>query len=142
MTHRAVTKRLRNGVTPVSSTIDVLMMVFDERQRQEAQYGETNHKLVSGTGPDTRWLLPYTKDSAADIQLELRADYEDWEAEGTLPTWAHLVREEICEAFELPDDDPRLVDELIQVAALCVSWVERLAPRPNTVLVTSERVQP
>jgi hypothetical protein len=37
------------------------------------------------------------------------------------------VREEVAEAFQ-EADGPALVDELIQVAALCVSWVERLLP--------------
>jgi hypothetical protein len=103
----------------------VLEMVAQERARQEARYGDTNHKLVSGTGPDTRWLLPYTPQSAQDIQVKLRDDYEDWEADGALPTWAHLVREEVAEAFQEPEG-PALIAELVQVAALCVSWVERL----------------
>lgn len=104
----------------------ILELVFAERERQEARYGATNPHLVDGTGPNTRWLGPYTGHSAAEIQHELRRDYEDWEAEEGLPTWAHLVREEIAEAFQ--EDDPiKLGEELIQVAALCVSWVERLA---------------
>jgi len=103
----------------------VLDLVFAEREAQEARYGETNKNLVSGTGPETRWLLPYTSDSAREIQLTLREDYEDWEDEAGLPTWAHLVREEVAEAFQ-EADPKRLKEELIQVAALCVSWVERL----------------
>jgi hypothetical protein len=106
----------------------VLELVRQERQAQERRYGKTNHRLVSGTGPETRWLLPYTFDSAEQIQKQVRYDYEDWEADGSLPTWAHLVREEIAEAFQEPDG-PELIAELIQVAALCVSWVERLIPK-------------
>lgn len=109
----------------LEQTIAVLRMVAAERQRQEARYGDANKSTQSGTGPETRWLLPYTRDGAADIQADLRSDYEDYEAEAPV-TWAHLVREEVAEAFELPEGDPRLVDELVQVAALCVSWVERL----------------
>ena len=113
----------------MSRTKDVLMQVFDERVRQEARYGEANKQTQSGTGPGTRWLLPYTFDGADKIQQQLRYDYEDFEAEGNAVTWAHLVREEIAEAFELPEGDPELVTELIQVAALCVSWVERLTAK-------------
>lgn len=112
-------------------TREVLAKVFVERVAQEAQYGHVNHLLRSGTGPETRWLLPYTPDSAEQIQKALREDYEDWEVEEGLPTWVHLVREELCEAFELPEGDPRLVTELVQVAALCVSWVERLMAKPE-----------
>ena len=124
----------------MQNTVDVLMEVFAERQRQEARYGDANRKTQSGTGPGTRWLLPYTFDSAAQIQQQLRYDYEDYEAEGNPVTWAHLVREELAEAFELEPDDPNLPVELIQVAALCVSWVERLvAKSPDTIYITSER---
>jgi hypothetical protein len=38
----------------------VLGLVRKEREAQEARYGATNGSLVSGTGPETRWLLPYT----------------------------------------------------------------------------------
>lgn len=107
------------------NTTSVLRLVLEERQAQEARYGVVNPMLKSGTGPETRWLLPYTGDSAEQIQLTLRQDYQDWEDEAGLPTWAHLVREELAEAFQEADPE-RLAEELVQVAALCVSWVERL----------------
>ncbi len=113
-------------MSDMTQTREVLMAVFDERVRQEAQYGEVNRHTTSGTGPGTAWLLPYTFDNAKQIQEQLRYDYEDFEAEGNPVTWAHLVREEIAEAFEREEGDPRLPAELVQVAALCVSWVERL----------------
>lgn len=103
----------------------VLDLVLAERRAQEARYGEANESLLDGTGPETRWLLPYTKDPAENIQYWIRRDYEEFEDETGAPTWVHLVREEIAEAFQ--ESDPgRLAEELIQVAALCVSWVERL----------------
>lgn len=103
----------------------VLDLVLAERVSQEARYGHVNHLLDNGTGPETRWLGPFTGLSAEDIQVVLRRDYEDWEENAGLPTWAHLVREEVAEAFQ-EADPARLAAELIQVAALCVSWVERL----------------
>ena len=110
--------------TTPDRTRAVLDLVFAERQAQEVRYGAVNLTTQSGSDPNTRWLLPYTTDSAAQIQQRLRADYEDYEAEEPV-TWLHLVREEICEAFQ-ESDPTRLAEELIQVAALCVSWVERL----------------
>ena len=111
--------------TNFARTEHVLSLVADERLRQEARYGPANELLRDGSGPETRWLGPYTGDSASAIQRRLRADYEDWEDEVGAPTWVHLIREEIAEAFE--EDDPALLaEELVQVAALCVSWVERL----------------
>lgn len=111
--------------TTPARTRTILGLVFNERQSQEVRYGKANQQIESGTGPDTRWLGPYTGASAKQIQEDLRRDYEDYEDETGTVTWAHLVREEIAEAFQESDPE-RLAEELIQVAALCVSWVERL----------------
>lgn len=111
--------------TSPDRTRAVLDRVFEERQAQEARYGEQNLNTQSGTGPNVPWLEPFTGVSASNIQLVLRGDYVAFEEE-TAVTWMHLVREEIAEAFQ-EDDPTRLAEELIQVAALCVSWVERLS---------------
>lgn len=108
-------------------TIAVLEEVFAERLRQYEQYGH-NADLEDGTGPETRWLLPFTSDGADTIERELRADYEHYEEEAGRPTWVHLVREELAEVFT-EDDPAKMEDELIQVAALCVSWVEKIRNR-------------
>lgn len=109
-------------------TIDVLDAVRAERTRQFAKYG-TNSDIEDGTGPNTAWLghlasyLP-----AKAIEGELRQNYEEYEAETGKPTWVHLVLEEVAEAFA--EDDPvRLREELVQVAALAVSWIEKLDER-------------
>lgn len=112
--------------TTPDRTRAVLEKVFEHRQIQEARYGAENEKCEDGTGPDVRWLIPFTSLPATKIQQDLRVDYEDYEDEAPV-TWVHLVREEIAEAFQ-EDDPERLAEELIQVAALCVSWVERLLP--------------
>lgn len=111
--------------TNETRTRAVLEAVFEHRQVQEARYGEANKSLENGTGPETRWLLPFTNHSAQEIEVALRGDYEAYEEETGAPTWVHLVREEIAEAFQ-ETDPAKLAEELIQVAALCVSWVERL----------------
>lgn len=108
-------------------TVGVLNDVSEERTRQFRRYG-TNDDLKDGTGPETRWLGPYTGVSASMIEADLRAEYEDFEGETGTVTWLHLVREEIAEAF-CEDDPSRLRDELIQVAALAVSWVEKIDAR-------------
>lgn len=108
-------------------TTSVLECVSAERARQYARYG-TNADIEDGTGPETRWLGPYTGDSAEQIEKVLRKDYEDYEEEVGKPTWVHLVREEIAEAF-MESDPEKLAAELTQVAALCVSWVEKIEER-------------
>jgi hypothetical protein len=113
------------------STQFVLTDVAAERGRQIARYG-TNSDLADGTGLDERWLGhgldPLQQHTAWDIQIDFRADYEAHEAEHGKPTWMHLVREEVAEAFQ-ESDPARLRAELIQVAALCVSWIEKLDAR-------------
>jgi hypothetical protein len=107
-------------------TQEVLRSVLEERRRQFDKYG-TNADTEDGTGPETRWLGPFTGFSAAGIEAVLRADYLDFEEEQPV-TWVHLVREEVAEAFAESDPE-RLEAELIQVAALCVSWVEKIRAR-------------
>lgn len=116
---------MNRRTTNETRTRAVLDLVLAERREQEARYGVPNELILDGTSPDTRWLLPLTNASATEIQEELRSDYESFEQENWGITWMHLVREEVAEAF-LEMDPGRLAEELIQVAALCVSWVERL----------------
>jgi hypothetical protein len=111
----------------MAATAEVLQLVRLERQRQFARYG-SNEDLEDGTGPDVRWLGPFTGAPAVVIEAELRRDYEDYQEETGNPTWVHLIREEVAEAFTETDPD-LLVEELIQVAALCVSWVEKIQAR-------------
>lgn len=110
-------------------TLDVLDDVRAERRRQYAAYG-TNEALEDGTGPDVMWLLPLSIEGATHVEDSLRVDYEAYKAVNPsgLPTWMHLVREEMAEAFKEVDQD-RLREELIQAAALCVSWVEKIDAR-------------
>jgi hypothetical protein len=111
--------------TNETRTRAVLDLVLTERREQEARYGRGNEVLLDGTHQYARWLLPFTSDAAGQIQEKLRSDYEAFEEENWGPTWMHLVREEVAEAFQESDHE-RLAAELVQVAALCVSWVERL----------------
>lgn len=114
-------------------TIVVLENVFEERLRQVAKYGH-NEDLQFGTGPDVQWL-PEDPDRAVRIELIFRRDYEKHEARNGKPTWMHLIREEVAEAFKESDPD-RLEAELTQVAALCVSWIEKIrAERDEEAIV-------
>jgi hypothetical protein len=108
-------------------TIAVLEKVFDERVRQVARYGH-NDDLDDGTGSEAEWLQPLSDFPARTIEYELREEYENHEMVHGKPTWMHLVREEIAESFA-EDDPERLTAELLQVAALCVSWVETIEKR-------------
>lgn len=102
----------------------VLEDVLEERRRQRARYG-TNYELPDGVGPDVRWLqgcgLNLDLRTATEIEAGFRHQYN----RSSPRTWMQLIREEIAEAFK-EDDVTNLRTELLQVAALCVSWSEKL----------------
>ena len=112
-------------------TQHVLALVSYERTRQFAEYG-TNNDLADGTGPEVKWMpripVPHTPSPALQIERICREEYEETEARDGKVTWMQLVREEVAEAFA-EEDPKRLSAELLQVAALCVSWVETIAER-------------
>jgi hypothetical protein len=118
------------GWTP--GCLEVLSEVLAERHRQVAQYG-LNDECLDGTGPEVLWLektdVNLDLRDATEIEDAFRIQYERYcRAHGGVPTWMLLVREEIAEAFKESDPE-RLTAELVQVAALCVSWVEAIRRR-------------
>ena len=106
----------------------VLAAVRTHRAEQIAMYGD-NADLLDGTGPEVRWLATrpsFSSRSTAElIEVRLRQEYDSHPA---VPSWMHLVREEVAEAF-MESDPVRLRAELLQVATLCVSWMENLDAR-------------
>lgn len=90
---------------------DVVDEVHDERESQDAKWGEQNH-------PDG------TSDSYA---LNAHVARENYELAEKL-TWRHILTEEFYEA--LAETDPvKLRAELIQVAAVAVAWIEAIDRR-------------
>lgn len=111
-------------------TLQVLEEVFEERKRQVARYGHNDDK-ADGTGPDVRWMAHTDVNldlrTAKEIEAAFRAEY-DRNGGDAGATWMHLVREELAESFA-EDDPERLEAELLQLAALAVSWVESIRKR-------------
>lgn len=68
------------GVSWFPTTLDVLALVAEERIHQTAKHG-LNDRFYDGTGPETRWLVPYSDHSAEQIETEFRKDYEEYEEE-------------------------------------------------------------
>lgn len=105
----------------------VLNLVMAERHGQVARYG-LNGECADGTGPEVEWLhgtgVNLDLRTAEEIEAAFRHEYE----KHGFPDWMRLIREEVAEAFK-ESDPARLKEELIQVAALCVSWVESLDRR-------------
>lgn len=105
-------------------TVTVLLSVRDERISQIERYGD-NADLELGTGPRTEWLSPIAAYDAVTVEQMFREHYVAHERRAGKPTWMHLIREELAEAF-MEDDPGRLEEEITQVAALCVSLATRL----------------
>lgn len=93
----------------------VLEEIAAERARQDAKWGEQNHP--DGTGGEF-WKTQARLDQEA-------CDKAFAAGEGT---WRKILAEETSEAFA--EKDPiRLRKELVQVAAVAVSWVEAIDRR-------------
>lgn len=96
----------------------VLEDVRAERYRQIEKWGDDSTKdHEDGTG---HWQYQ---------QAALRAKAAtDFHAEHGGLTWRHILAEEVAEAFAESDPD-NLRDELVQVAAVAVKWIEALDRR-------------
>ena len=103
----AEVKRLRDGIRSV----------LDEAERQHVKWGEQNHP--DGTGGTT--AMHVAEDAKAACARNFAA------GEGT---WSDILMEEVCEA--VAEEDPeRLRVELVQVAAVAVSWIEAIDRRTS-----------
>lgn len=124
-------------------TTAVLLEVREERARQFTRYG-SNGDLRDGTGPRIAWLGqeldPDEHKAAEELERDFRTDYVAFEHYEGAPTWMHLVREEVAEAF-MESDPRRLRAELLQVAALAVSWIEKLDARQPQLELVADYVE-
>lgn len=102
---------------PASDTTEmVLSEVYDERERQDAKWGQQNHP--NGT-----------RASNVIAANQAKALTDAHAKAGTL-TWRDILDEEVQEAFA--ETDPALLRaELVQVAAVATAWVEAIDRRTS-----------
>lgn len=101
--------------TEMSTSWNVCRDVLKERVRQDEKWGQQNHPDGTGGRPMIE---------AANEQ-RLRTDLL---AESGLLDWRSILLEEVYEA--LAEEDPvKLREELVQVAAVAVAWVEAIDRR-------------
>ncbi len=96
-------------MTPLKSILDE---VYLERARQDAKWGEQNHP--NGTGGE------WAQEEADSCRQLCDVAFQDG-----CGTFRLILAEEVAEAFA-ESDKTRLREELIQVAAVAVAWVEKL----------------
>lgn len=89
--------------------------VVDEASRQHGLWGKQNHP--DGTG------LTQDKDLADTVR-----NFTDWMAKTGNLTWRDILWEEVREVFAETEPGP-LTEELLQVAAVCLSWADAIQRR-------------
>lgn len=94
--------------------LETLTAIRDERKRQDLKWGEQNHP--DGTTEDYR------------LAAESLKMYNDLAAKAGNITWRDILMEEVFEAFTETDPE-KLAEELVQVAAVAVAWLEHIKRR-------------
>jgi len=105
--------------TKVNNSQLVLGEIQDERNRQIEKWGIQNHKSVEDFTTDVVRLC-----EEYEIPTENRAKFmceKSFSDEN--PTWTHIAIEELSEVVCAKNDYDRR-QELIQLAAVCLSWIE------------------
>jgi hypothetical protein len=101
-----------------ASTESVLAEVGEERERQYAKWGPQHHP--DGTALDgAKYLADKARERCDEAAREGRVD------------WNYILTEEFLEARAEDPDTAGLRKELLQVAAVCVAWVEDIDSRPQ-----------
>lgn len=100
---------------PTDYTPEVLADVADERVRQHEKWGPQHH--ADGTGPifeAEAWAWKHYNDMRVGVTGDTY--------------WKGILLEEVYEALA-EQDRAKLREELVQVAAVAVAWVEDLDSR-------------
>lgn len=96
----------------MNEMLNVLREVRKERTRQQEKWGEQNHPNGTGGYERVREML-------------VAKQNENLAFNTGNGTWLHILHEEVAEAFA-EESPERLRQELIQVAAVAVAWVEAI----------------
>lgn len=99
--------------------LEIYSEVFTEEIRQLEKWGEQNHPCIGDIAPE--WISEHF-----EIPTEQRAKFLCEEAfKNSRGTYAHIMIEEAVEAVFAPDIESRRA-ELIQLAAVCISWIKKI----------------
>lgn len=106
---------------------NILQLVNNEVVKQHQKWGQQNHPSLdpvllnrSGVCTPERMCQEY------EIPGELRSQFLCENAfKKNQGTWAHIAVEELCESISEFDPEKRK-QELIQLAAVCISWIDSI----------------
>lgn len=106
---------------------NILQLVNNEVFKQHEKWGQQNHPsldpvLMNRVGSCT----PERMSEEYEIPTENRAKFKCENAfKYNSGTWAHIAVEELSESISEFDPEKRK-QELIQLAAVCVSWIDSI----------------
>ena len=92
--------------------LSILQKIQQERRRQDAKWGEQNLPIKNP------WY------EYEELANEAKSICETCLEDGSI-SWHEILQEEVAEVFA-EDDPKKQAEELIQVAAVCVSMIEFL----------------
>lgn len=93
-----------------------------EMERQFQKWGDQNHR--NGTGPNRRLFINMNRMTFKWAEEEAKQRCAQGAKWGTL-TWKDILLEEVFEACAEADPE-KLEAELVQVAAVCASWINAI----------------
>lgn len=104
----------------IDRKVDILERILAERRRQDAKWGEQNHKNAHSRDLDQ-----------ASSRLRRRRELNESNARHGCTNWNDVLLEEVEEAVEQAalGDDEKLTEELVQCAAVIVAWIECIERR-------------
>lgn len=116
-------RAIQDRTLQVMSTVRVLNDVEDERARQDAKWGPVqDHPDIHPGWTNFNYRIPRADQAKRDTDSRAQLGHV---------TYTDILIEEVCEAIEeaAKGDAVALREELIQVAAVAVKWVELLDMR-------------
>lgn len=107
----------------------IFIEVEAERFRQLEKWGDQRGKRLDGTNPVfyRGWAREYQRQNDARLTAGKRPG-----------VWSKILLEEVYEALSETETE-KLAHELIQVAAVCVAWLEDLAQRVEGVKTAASK---
>jgi hypothetical protein len=116
----------------------ILEEIAQERKRQDEKWGEQNHPcldetLLNRVGGCTPQRIAEEYEIPTENRAKFKCDTAFKRGDGT---WAHIALEEFCEVVGELDIEKRRT-EIIQLAAVCVAWVENIDRKQNRVKLFS-----
>ena len=124
---RALSELLQLRPNAASRVSVAVADAIDERVRQLAKWGDQSHPCVPWEiEPSRAWDERMV---AERMEVAAKADCER-EFKAGRGTWWHIANEELAEVLAAPPEKRR--QELVQLTAVCLAWLEDIDNKAGT----------